>query len=104
MFTKNTEYYELKIKRIEQAIVRTLSDLREATDRFDNRGVEAQSAYLYSCEQVLARTKEECEVWKNLPPCCNECNTRRGICHANTVRGSKTCLKNRRSIKERAKN
>ena len=100
MHIKSAEYYEQTISKIERAITATTRDLREATDRYDNRGVEAQASYLYSIERVLARTKEEYAIWKALPSCCDECDTRRGICHSNTVRGSKTCFKNRRMRRE----
>ena len=92
MHIKTDEYYKKTIANIERAISGTKHALRCVSEQCDSRGVEAQAAYLDSIEKALYSAKEEYSIWQNLPAC----DTRRGICHSNTVRGSKVCLKNRR--------
>jgi hypothetical protein len=98
MHVKTDEYYKIKIANIERAIAGTKHALRCASEQCDSRGVEAQASYLDSIEKDLAFTREEYAIWQNLPITCAVCDARRVICHSNTSRGSKTCLRNRRMI------
>lgn len=64
-FTKTDNYFENKIRNINNAIAGTREALREVTKQGDSRAVEANALQIDSYFKSLKKTVDEYEKWSD---------------------------------------